>query len=131
MKYKILSYKILSGKLKGETIELEEVKDYQKTVIERKELEWSDSSSEPMTWEQAQEWAKSLGNSWRLPTISELQSAFDYEKGEARIDGFVANGYWSSVTVPSSSANAYNVGMNNGYVFSNPKSNNWYVRCVR
>ncbi|MFA5652452.1 MAG: DUF1566 domain-containing protein [Candidatus Paceibacterota bacterium] len=126
-----MKYKILSGKLKGETIELEEVKDYQKTVIERKELEWSDSSSEPMTWEQAQEWAKSLGNSWRLPTISELQSAFDYEKGEARIDGFVAGDYWSSVTVPSSSANAYYVNMYNGLVGYFPKSFYKYVRCVR
>ena len=45
--------------------------------------------------------------------------------------GFVANNYWSSVTVPSTPTNAYNVNMNNGNVNNNNKTNNNYVRCVK
>ncbi|MFA6258451.1 MAG: DUF1566 domain-containing protein, partial [Candidatus Paceibacterota bacterium] len=80
----------------------------------------------------------------RLPTLEELKTLADAEciaRGNSSATcnaalqrnppGFVASDYWSSVTVPSSSANAYNVSMYNGNVGNYPKSNYKYVRCVR
>ncbi|MFA5751081.1 MAG: DUF1566 domain-containing protein, partial [Candidatus Paceibacterota bacterium] len=83
-------------------------------------------------------------NGGRLPTLEELKTLADAEciaRGNSSATcnaalqrnppGFVALSYWSSVTVPSSSANAYGVSMSNGGVYSTPKSSGLYVRCVR
>lgn len=47
------------------------------------------------------------------------------------MSGFQASNYWSGTEVPSDSANAYNVNLNNGNMNNNAKSNANYVRCVR
>jgi hypothetical protein len=46
------------------------------TIEENSKLEWQESPpSKPMTWDQAMEHAKLLGEGWRLPTRPELVDA--------------------------------------------------------
>ena len=41
-------------------------------------LKWQENSPQKqMTWHEADKYAKSLGNGWRLPTIDELKRAYD------------------------------------------------------
>ena len=79
-----------------------------------------------MTWDEAMEYAKSLGDGWRLPSKEELKEAYDN-----KIEGFKSGYYWSSSTYVKSTTNAWGVGLFNGSVNSYSKANGYYVRCVR
>ena len=68
---------------------------------------------------------------WRLPTVSELQNAFDYEKGRPKINGFTLNYYWSSTVRAYSTGNAWFVRFHDGYTNYYSKSYTSYVRCVK
>lgn len=90
-------------------------------------IEWqSNPPEESMTWFEAVEYAKSLGEGWRLPTRSELIDACDN-----KIEGFEAIYYWSSSTYAQSTNFAWLVDFSFGPVYSNGKTNYNYVRCVR
>jgi hypothetical protein len=91
-------------------------------------LEWQeDIPQKRMTWYEAIEYAKSLGDGWRLPTRGELCDAYD-----SFVDGFKKNNYWSSSTLAQSTNHAWNVDFNNGLVNYDDKSDYYYyVRCVR
>lgn len=40
-------------------------------------LEWQENpSKEPMSWDETDKYAKSLGEGWRLPTIEELRNFY-------------------------------------------------------
>lgn len=46
-------------------------------------LEWQEEvPKESMPWKEAKQYAASLGDGWRLPTIQEMLSLIDYEKVE-------------------------------------------------
>jgi hypothetical protein len=58
------------------------------------ELEWQENPPEKlMNWNEATQYADSLGEGWRLPTIEELISAY-----EDQVIGFRYEVYWSSST---------------------------------
>ena len=90
-------------------------------------LEWQEDAPEnPMTWDEAIEYAKSLGDGWRLPTRGELCDAYDNF-----IDGFKKNNYWSSSTYAQGTNLAWLVYFYDGGVGDDDKTNDGYVRCVR
>ena len=71
-------------------------------------------------------------NLWRLPTVSELQEAFDYELGKPKIEGFASSNYWSSTTHASYTSYAWFVGFDYGYSdYGSNKTYEYYVRYVR
>ena len=92
-----------------------------------------------MNWTQAVNACALSGG--RLPTIEELKTLADAEcqkrgnepctsDSERNPPGFLAYGYWSGTTVPSSSGSAYYVHFSSGYMSSLARSTG-YVRCVR
>jgi formylglycine-generating enzyme required for sulfatase activity len=124
-----MKYKITTGKLKGEILELEEVKT---TTFNG--LEWSETSPNKMTWQEAQDYAKSLGDGWRLPTIKEWQAVIDYSKCNPATDlpNTQSDGYWSSTTYADIEGNAWIVYMDDGYVYDDDKDADFLLaRCVR
>ena len=63
-------------------------------------LEWQPIPFEnPMSWDQADEYAKSLGDGWRLPTVEELKNAYNN-----KVRGFKPDYYWSSYAQNTSNA---------------------------
>jgi hypothetical protein len=85
-----------------------------------------------MTWEEAMEYATSLGTNWRLPNNQELFSIGNHGKHDTASDlpGIIAGNYWSSTTYAYSTNFAWSVYFSYGYVDSNDKTNTYYVRCV-
>jgi len=77
------------------------------------------------------------GGGWRLPNVRELMTIVDYGKTTApRINATafpstVSNYYWTSTTYMSGTNTAWIVYFNNSTVTSGPKTNSYYVRCVR
>ncbi len=97
---------------------------------------WDTADQTPgtaQTWANANSLCAAAGG--HLPTLEQLyslsQDAYTLSGNTSYTPaGFIATGYWSSVTVPSNSANAYYVGMGNGGVYGYNKAGNNYVRCV-
>ena len=91
-------------------------------------LEWqSNPTEQPMNWDEANEYTKSLGNGWRLPTRTELIDAYDNN-----VEGFQSNDYWSSSTYAKDTNNAWFVDFSYGDVHYYTKTDDgFYVRCVR
>lgn len=87
-------------------------------------LEWGPEAEKPMTWHEAMEWAESLGNGWRLPTIVELRMAYEFDVG-----GFSPDYYWSSSE--DSADDAWGQYFNFGYQEYYDKRNKKRVRAVR
>jgi hypothetical protein len=85
-----------------------------------------------MTWDEAMEYATSLGTNWRLPNIEELFSIAHHNKLNLASDlpGIIADAYWSSTTYANGTNYAWNVYFGNGGVYNNYKTNTYYVRCV-
>lgn len=76
------------------------------------------------TWEKANNYAKCLGDGWRLPTRSELLQAYD-----SGVPHFELQCYWSSSEIGDQ---VWYVEFADGYsgrCYS--KLDNYYVRCVR
>ncbi len=104
-------------------IELELIENIQE--IPAKKLEWHNETKE-MNWDEAQKYAKKLGNGWRLPTVVELLQAY-YDE----VEGFEEDDYWSSTTLPSHTSFALSVNVNYGDTDTSSKTNSCSVRCVR
>ena len=100
-------------------------------------LMWSNSTKEDIGWDGAKQFAKECRDGgfddWRLPTISELQNVFDYEKDESKIGGWGAGYYyWSATTVSDYTQYAWYTSQNSGYTYYNTKTYAGYsVRCCR
>jgi hypothetical protein len=98
-------------------------------------LEWKyedDGIRRP--WNEAVEYAKSLGGGWRLPTIKELVSIVDYNRYNPACDKKLkccSDFYWSDSTTVDYPDYAWGVDFGSGLVFWKHKSSNYYVRCVR
>lgn len=92
------------------------------------------SSDVTMTWDQANTACGLAGG--RLPTLEELYSlsaaSYAASGNTSYRPGFVANHYWSSITVPSDNTTAYTHSPTGG-IYNMPKntSGSVYVRCVR
>jgi len=98
-------------------------------------LEWEVVTKPKMTWNDAIEYATSLGEGWRLPTITELLTLVDHSKYDhcCKTNSLkcVSSYYWSSTTYASYTSYAWYVYFYNGVVNHNYKTGNMYVRCVR
>lgn len=64
-----------------------------------------------MTWHEATEYAKTLGDGWRLPTIEELKYAYDN-----KLKGFTHFNYWSSTIHTTDASLVWCVNFFFGYV---------------
>lgn len=117
-----------------QTITLDGV-DYELTPIKKQEslilkqqfnLEIHPDELGKMTWDEAVEAVKQLGDGWRLPTILELHLIYNSElKDKFKIDDY----YWSSSEYYSSSAWLFSFG--GGATGNFGKGHDNYVRAVR
>lgn len=102
-------------------------------------LEWQSEPTEPMTWHEAQAYARSLlldgKKDWRLPTLKELESLLDRKRYRpvmrAEIPFSDRRSYWSSTTFGPDRNNAWIVMFDGAYVLSYYKTNRYHIRCVR
>lgn len=91
------------------------------------------------TWEGALSYCEGLSlggySDWRLPNVREMQSIVDHTKSTPLIDsttfpGSIGN-YWLSTSYALDGSRAWRINFYDGYVGYGPKSNSFYVRCVR
>jgi len=98
-------------------------------------LEWQTEATGPITWDEAMEYAESLGKDWSLPSRFELESLLNLERANPASDfpGMPAQAFWSSSVYADNSSFAWVVGFGYGCVYytSYFKSYNLRVRCVR
>ncbi len=94
-------------------------------------LEWqAEVPDRKFTWEQAKEYAASLGEGWRLPTVQELISLWDYDKDCCpAFPDTPKTWFWSSS--PYGDSYAWYVYFDDGGVGSNLRDGEGSVRCVR
>ncbi len=106
-------------------------------------LEWQFESPGEMNWHRAVEYAASLAldrkRDWRLPSLAELETLLD--RTRARSDGrpFMREeipfrddlSYWSRTTFERDTQTAWIVMFDGAYLLSYPKTNLYFVRCVR
>lgn len=112
--------------INGQEYQLTPITQVQKLVV-KKEFNFEIHPDElgKMTWHEAVEKVKELGDEWRLPTITELQLI----RESKHKDLFKKEWYWSSSEDYSNAAWLFVFG--NGTTFSNTKGNNYYIRAVR
>lgn len=79
-----------------------------------------------MIWDGDNDYAKSLGKGWRLPTRNELLDVYDND-----VKGFLGRSYWSSSTYAQNTNGAWYVDFDDGGVYYSGKASHRYVRCVR
>jgi hypothetical protein len=104
------------------------------TVIDHETgLEWQASTSGPMTWQEAMDYASSLGDGWRLPTIEELITLIDYSQVDpaTNFPNHLATGFWSSSIFTIDTSLVWYVYFYYGYVNISAKIDINHVRCVR
>ena len=92
-------------------------------------LEWY-KDQRRMSWNDAVNYCESLGGGWRLPTVVELASLFDYDSGKPTGDT-QANYYWSSSNYAYYPNFAWAVSMFDGYVINLNKTLSYCVWPVR
>ena len=111
-------------KTKFEDLEKKINRETVKTIIVGQRLEWKETCSKKLNWEEAKEWCKMKGDGWRLPTVLELLNAYYY-----KVDGFSLSYHWSSTE--DSEADARGVDFSDGGVDYDNKTNSYTVRRVR
>ena len=99
-----------------------------------------------MNWQEANELISKMNeqdfgshNDWRLPSVEELITLFDYKSKESIADQLIEQGYigphtyyyWSSTTYAHDSNFAWFVSMSDGLVFNYYKTSYYYVWPVR
>ena len=85
-------------------------------------------SKKKMSWNGALAYAETLGNGWRLPTAHELFSLVNFSKINPackNINTYLLY-YWTNDMYYT-----WHVCFNNGNVYYDDKSSNYYVRCVK
>jgi len=96
-------------------------------------LEWQREHSGPMTWQQAMDYAASIGDGWRLPTAEELVALIDFTHYEpaSEFPATPSSYFWSSSSYAGSASYAWIVHFYSGLVNYYGKPYTYYVRCVR
>jgi len=94
-------------------------------------LDWAkEDAPDEMTWEDANKYAKSLGNGWRLPTRAELVALYDFDQG--RSIGMAADWYWSGTQPPGAGGrSAWSIFFGDGDIGRYAITDADRVRCVR
>ena len=99
------------------------------------DLEWqADVPDRSFTWQEAKDYAASLGDGWRLPTIKELLTLVDYEKHEPACSVFPdcpSEWFWSSSACAGSTTFAWSVYFYSGLSYNLGVGAASRVRCVR
>jgi len=99
------------------------------------DLEWQeDVPDREFTWEQAKEYAASLGDGWRLPTIKELLTLVDYEQKAPACSvfpGCPTCWFWSSSEFCGDATSAWCAHFYYGAVSGREMHVHYRVRCVR
>lgn len=99
------------------------------------DLEWqADVPDKTFTWQQGKDYAASLGDGWRLPTVKELLTLVDYEKRAPACGVFPDcpdEWFWSSSALSGYSTFAWSVYFSYGNTHFNDVSDAYRVRCVR
>ena len=71
-----------------------------------------------------------MRNKWRVPTINELQNAFNRKNRNSKNNGFISDYYWSSNINVDFEDNAWVINFHNGDIDSHHKLKMHYVRCI-
>ena len=96
-------------------------------IEEKPKLEWQQNPpKERMTWYEALQYAKSLEDGWKLPTIKELTQA-----QINKVEEFYPFPYWSIDTYEQDPSIVWFLHFLYGNVDVSSKASNYYVRCVR
>lgn len=88
---------------------------------------------ENKNWSGAKSWCSSLGSGWRLPTEEELLAIYRNKDALNAVLAAVGDeipGYWHWSSMETSSKNAVNINMYNGYTRNYDKYYNLFVRAV-
>lgn len=122
---------VLKNKINKHTSDLDKVH-----VIDG--LMWQTECEEKvMNWKEAVEYSRKLTikgyRDWRLPTIKELSSMVNYNKVDPACSVFDCHSsrYWSGSQVARTTYHAWYVNFDYGSVYSDYKTHDYYVRCVR
>ncbi len=97
-------------------------------------ITWDNADqSGTITWDAANTACAAAGGHLHTPEhLKALSDAYFTANATHTPTGFVASGYWSSISVPSNNTNAYFVDMSNGGVSTiGPKTSTNHVRCVK
>lgn len=102
-------------------------------------LKWQCHSPGKMSWYDARTYTKTLDLGghidWRLPSAAELESLLDrslYRPEMRKSVPFRDNrSYWSATTFEKDTKNAWIVMFDGTYILSYPKTNAYWIRCVR
>jgi hypothetical protein len=111
----------------GKEYQLTPIAQEKKLVVKR-DFNFEIHSDElgKMTWDEALEKVKELGDGWRLPTINEIQLIWESDYKEL----LKKESYWSSSEYYSVNAWRFVFG-NGGTYYGSNKFSNYYVRAVR
>lgn len=110
----------------GQEYQLTPITQEKKLVVKREfNFEIHPDEFGEMSWNEAVEKVKDLGDGWRLPTITELQLIWDSEHNGF----FKKEWYWSSSEYYSNLA--WILYFYDGYPSFDDKLHNYYVRAVR
>ena len=104
------------------------------TVIDRDTgLEWQREANGPMPWQRAMDYARGLGEGWRIPTISELYSLVYPVRNSPTSDfpEMPDRCFWSSSSFANDDGVAWSVDFDHGFVDLDDKDYVYHVRCVR
>jgi len=113
--------------MRFEQISDNEIRDHQTGLVWRRDYKVG------LTWQQALDYAKSLGDDWHLPTIDELETLLNRERFNPASDfpDVPSACFWSSSSIVDNPYYAWLVNFNSGYVSHASKAGTLYARCVR
>jgi hypothetical protein len=93
----------------------------------QKKIKWEETPSKrDMTWYEAIEYCKFLGDGWRLPTINELGEA-----QKNKIEVFKLDCYWSNYTHKYNEHFAYAFLFEIGFIINRLKNYRYSVHCIK
>lgn len=100
-------------------------------------LTWEDKAdmlNREFTFDQSQEYCKNLGDGWRIPTNTELESIVDFARSPMALGLFRyvndSKQYWSSTPYPSYATYGHGMSFKSGTLSSLMKTSNGVLRCV-